>query len=145
MKLRLYKTPQIDPIHPNLIRLLFEGKVPGKRIPGESDYYMYVWINNVGYLHGFQAVLGNRITFAYHVPSKRSFGILARDIINRGVTQKESPEDREKIISAMNCMSNSSFPILLDYIKKLANGENISEVKLSSDEKKTFSQIRRNR
>lgn len=141
MKLRLYKTPHIDPIHPSLIRLLFEGKVPGKRSPEESDYYMYVWINNVGYLRGFQAVFGNRITFAYHVPSKRSFGILARDIINRGVTRKESPEDRKKIISAMNCMSNNSFPILLGYIKKLVNGENMSEVKLSFEEMNTFSDI----
>ena len=102
---------------------------------------MYVWINNVGYLRGFQAVLGNRITFVYHVPSKRSFGILARDIINRGVTRKESPEDRKKIISAMNCMSNNSFPILLGYIKKLVNGENMSEVKLSSEEMNTFYDI----
>lgn len=141
MNLRLYKTPHIDPLYPSLIRLLFEGKVPGKRSSEESDYYMYVWINNVGYLRGFQAVLGNRITFAYHVPSRRSFGILARDIINRGVTQKESPEDREKIISAMDCMSNSSFPILLGYIKKLAKGEDIVEVKLSFEEMNTFSDI----
>ena len=145
MKLRLYKIPHIDPLHPNLIRLLFEGKVPEKKSAEESDYYIYVWINSGGYLRGFQAVLGNRISFAYHVPSKRSFGILARDIINRGVTKKESPEEREKIISAMNCMSNDSFPVLLDYIRKLANGEDISEVKLSSKEMKTFSKIRKNR
>jgi hypothetical protein len=145
VNLRLFKTPHSDPLHPNLIRLLFEGKVPGEEVTEESDYYIYVWINTGGYLRGFQAVLGNRISFAYHVPSKRSFGILARDIINRGVTRKESPEEREKIISAMNCMSNDSFPILLDYIKKLANGEDISEVKLSSKEMKNFSKIRRNR
>ena len=145
MKLRLFKTPHSDPLHPNLIRLLFEGKVPEKKSAEESDYYIYVWINNSGDLRGFQAVLGNRISFAYHVPSKRSFGILARDIINRGVTKKESPEEREKIISAMNCMSNDSFPVLLDYIRKLANGEDISEVKLSSKEMKTFSKIRKNR
>lgn len=145
MNLQLYKTPYSDPMCPNLIRLLFEGKVPTERGTGESDYYIYVWITNGGYLRGFQAVLGNKISFAYHVPSKRSFGVLGHDIINRGVTQKESPEERERIISAMNCMSNRSFPILFEHIKKLVNGEDISEVKLSFKEMKTFSKICRNR
>ena len=145
VELRLYKTPHIDPIHPNLVRLLFEGKVPGKKIQEESDFYMYVWINRLGYLRGFQAVLGDRVTFAYHVPSKRSFGRLARDIINRGITARESSEEKKDIISAIDYISNDTFPALVGFIKKLAHGETIPEAKLTFKEMRIFSEICRNR
>lgn len=141
MNLRLYKTPYVDPIYPHIVRLLFEGNILGKKKNIDSDFYLYVWINNVGYLHAFQAVLGDKITLAYQVPSNLSFGRLTRDIVNRGATHIESLEERDKIISAISQMENDSFPVLLGYIKKIAKGENIPEVKLTLEEMSIFSGI----
>lgn len=140
LKLRLYKTPYIDPMFPNLVRLLFEGRfIENKAI--SYDFYIYVWLNRLGYFKGFQAVLDERITLAFHMSSKRFFGKLARDIIDRGITKAESPEEREKILNAINEMSNNEFAGLLGAIIDLAKGGAVTEVKLSDREMKVFSKI----
>ena len=141
MDLRLYKEPHIDPGYPDIVRLLFEGKVPGKENQDDADFYMYVWILKDGHLHGFQAVLGERVALGYHVPGRISFGRLGRDLINRGITQTETAEDREKLLAALADMSSDRFPVLINYIKKPACGEAVEEYRLAAEEMTFFSSL----
>ncbi len=140
LKLRLYKIPYIDPMFPYIVRLLFEGKFIEKNNI-ISDFYIYVWLDRLGDFKGFQAVLDNKITLVYHMSSKRSFGKLGQDIIDRGITNKESPDERKKIIGVINTTSNIEFTELFMKIKKLANGETLQEVKLNEKEQSVFSDI----
>lgn len=141
MNLRLYKTPYYDPIYPNVRRLLFEGKVPADDQGNESDLYIYVWLNMDGYLHAFQAVLGDMITLALQMPDRLSFGKLSRDIVNRASTQRETSDERKMIVSAIDQITNESFPSLLESIKRIIGGESILEVQLAQDEMTLFVEL----
>ncbi len=138
MNLRLYKKPYYDPIYPNVRRLLFEGKVPADDQGNESDFYIYVWLNMDGYLHAFQAVLGDMITLALQMPDRLSFGKLSRDIVNRASTRRETSDERKMMVSVIDQITNESFPSLFESIKRIIGGESILEVPLAQDEMTLF-------
>ncbi len=138
MNLRLYKSPYFDPVYPHIRRLLFEGQVPADEKGYDADFYIYVWLTVDGYLHAFQAVLGDTITLAFQMPDRMSYGRLSRDIINRGVTTRETSAERSQLISVIDKATSDSFPALLESIKCIVNGEHLDTVSLSKQEMAVF-------
>ncbi len=138
MNLRLYKAPFFDPIYPDIRRFLFEGKALSEQEARPLDFYLYVWLNMDGYLHAFQAVMEDTITVAYQMPDRLRYGKVSRDILNRGATQRESSEERKRLIAVIENMTSREFPSLFGSIREIVKGEQIPQIKLSKKEKKIF-------
>ncbi len=138
MNLRLYKTPFFDPIYPDIRRFLFEGKILNEQETRPLDFYLYVWLNMDGYLQAFQAVMEDTITVAYQMPDRLTYGKVSRDILNRGATQRETSEERRKLIVVIEKMTSGEFPSLFGSIREIVKGEQIPEIQLSKEEQKIF-------
>ncbi len=141
MNLRLFKTPYFDPIYPNVRRFLFEGKVLPEEETRPLDFYLYVWLNMDGHLHAFQAVLEDTITVAYQMPDRLTYGKVSRDIMNRGATQRETSDERKKLVAVIEKMSSGDFPSLFGSIREIVKGEQIPEIKLTKKEEKLFASL----
>lgn len=135
MNLHLYKTPYYDPLYPQIVRLLFEGKVPNCDNDIEADFYVYVWLHLEGYLYAFQVVLADTITLAFQLPSQLRYGKVSRDIVNRAATAVETTGERQQLIEAIDIMESEEFPVLLNDIKKIVRaGKEPEKVLLSKNE-----------
>ena len=137
MKLRLYKTPYFDPMHPGVRRLLFEGKVAID--DRKLDFYIYVWITVDGVVQAFQAVLEDTITLAFQVPAKLSFGKISKEVVNRATNEQETSQERKKLVSVIGFMINDEFPDLLVFIKDVVTGNSVTEKHLNKKEMQLFS------
>ncbi len=122
--LRLYRVPYLDPVNPDLVRLLFEGAASIESADrGRLNLYMYVWIDRDRQVRGFQLVLDEELTVTYKAPSILTFGKIGRHPINRTIEKSEVPETKEIPARAAEGMSNREFPELIEWIARVVRGE----------------------
>ncbi len=138
MHLKLYKTPFFDPLYPAVRRLLFEKNEDDSHGDRRHDFYLYVWLTTEGVLQSFQAVLEETIILNYTMHERLSFGKVSRHIINRGVTERETPEERALMVETMAKISSDQFPSLFRAISKVARGALVPEITLNDTERSYF-------
>lgn len=141
MRLLLYRTPYVDPLKPESVRLLFEAKADDKQNQTGSDFYLYVWITRSGSLESFQGVCGDSVALTYSQECGLSWGKVSRSIMNRGITEKESGQEREACIDTVGAMESQEFPLLLETIKKIVARETRADNSLSAKELKLFKKM----
>lgn len=135
MDMRLYKVPFRDPLSAHLVRLLFEGNQV-KSVKKECfDFYLYVWIDNRFCLQAFQVIADEKVAVNYSAPEQISFGRISPKVIYRGITDKESAQERKNILKIMHSMKNQHFQSLLHSLWEIASGEKKIKVYLTTNEK----------
>jgi hypothetical protein len=138
MRLFLYRTPYVDPLKPDSVRLLFEAKADDEQNQTGSDFYLYVWITRSGSLESFQGVCGDSVALTHSQHTGLSWGKVSRSIMNRGITEMESVQERKACIDTVDAMKSEEFPLLLETIKKIVAGESGIDNNLPAKELELF-------
>ena len=141
MNLTLYKTPFVDPISPDRIRLLFEGSLKESPWGDTDDIYLYTWLTKEGLLDGFQVVCGETIAVTWQKKAGISWGTVSSLVINRGITEMQTAHDHSLCKHFIAEMDNVDFPLLLDAVKNIVSGKKLLSFKLGRTEMKLFRRI----
>jgi hypothetical protein len=136
MNVSIYKTPYQDPLHPHLIRLLFESRPDAGA--NESTFYLYIWLTEDGVMHSLQGVCGESVAFTGKEKSGLTWGKVSKEIINRGVTDAESMSERTGCAEMAHTMENREFPHLIGAIKRILATGFFDSVTLDNEELKLF-------
>jgi hypothetical protein len=139
MLLRLFKDPFPEPFSEGKIRLLFE-RVEDENTPaqGRPDFYLYVWIQDMRLLAGFQAVLNEEFVLDYRPPSHLEFTRIAGKPLKRSLREQLTPQEREAFLSHMKAMECPVFTQLIRRIESVIHGAPAAFVELTQEERATL-------
>jgi hypothetical protein len=145
MELSLFKEPYIEPWAPERLRLLFERNKDKNSAGGNvSDFYLYVWIEELLYCSGFQAILDDEFVLEFHGPFRLTFGRISAKPLGRAIMEIEESafvNERERIMASMGSMHCDQFPDLIKQIGEVARRNSSTRINMTVDEKKYLEKI----
>ena len=136
MRLRLFKSPFPEPFSEGKIRLLFERvEDENTSAQGRPDFYLYVWIQDMRLVAGFQAVLNEEFVLDYRTQSHLEFTRIAARPIKRSLREPLTLQEREAFLGQMRDMECPVFTRLVRRIESVIHGAPAVFVELTSEEK----------
>jgi hypothetical protein len=142
MLLRLFKSPFPEPFTKGRIRLLFE-MVSDENAPSidKPDFYLYVWIQDLKRVAGFQAVLNEEIALDYRPKSPLAFTRVSKRPVNRALRGRLTQKEREKFLGFMKDMECPVFTHLVHRIESVIHGDPAENVELTPEETATLKDL----
>ena len=139
MRLRLFKEPFPEPFSEGKIRLLFERvEDENTSAQGRPDFYLYVWIQDMRLLAGFQAVLNEEFVLDYRPQSQLEFTRITARPIKRSLREPLTLQEREAFLGHMKGMECPVFTQLVRRIESVIHGAPAAFVELTPEERATL-------
>lgn len=136
MRLRLFKEPFPEPFSEGKIRLLFERvEDENTSAQGRPDFYLYVWLQDMRLLAGFQAVLDEEFVLDYRPQSRLEFTRIAARPIKRSLKEPLTLQEREAFLGHMKGMECPVFTQLVRRIESVIHGAPAASVELTLEER----------
>ncbi|HUI92318.1 MAG TPA: hypothetical protein VLX68_08735 [Chitinivibrionales bacterium] len=142
MRLRLFKEPFPEPFSKGKTRLLFE-MAADENAPGidKKDFYLYVWIQDLKRVAGFQAVLNEEITAEYRPESPLAFTRVSKRPITRALRERLTQKERTAFLGFMKDMECPVFTHLVRRIESVIHGDPATAVELTQEETATLKDL----
>ncbi len=136
MRLRLFKMPYPEPFSEGKVRLLFERhEDAATAAPERLDFYLYVWIQDLRHLAGFQAVIDEEFVVDFHAPSRLEFTHITGKPVKRSLHEPLGPADRGMVLAHTTGMESAEFHSLVHAVESIIHGAKPASLELTRDER----------